>query len=436
MTKQLFFIGISYLFAFLVIPCILFSQNRVNSIADLVSVKDTNSLVYVAEAKRGGLFYYRGLVESEDGGTVFKSKFEGYWIRVDRESNEASPLWWGAIGDGINDDIQAIENATDYCLRNNKVLKFSSGIFRISRQWIIGGKPVHERDIFSRQLATAPSWNIRQYEKSRFSNPIKIVGSSQTFIYGDFDNSTIEAILYFGVISNGNSNRPSPQFYTSEISDIGFYGRGSFNKGKFNQTALSSLSNQQIGLLIYRSQSIRISGCKFYGLKFGIVAQDVYFSEIINTTFSTCLLGFQGIGFNANKLDNVLADNCKVGMKILGSVVVCQLLNFEFCETGMEFSGEGLVINGMYCENDNLKKPNKFQIIFNNASGVQVNSANLTSGNRDIIFLDEKTKDVTITSSALYGPIKTSHPDNILTIKSTKGNYRKSGPGKTGGFSN
>jgi len=279
-------------------------------------------------------------------------------------------------------------------------------------------------------LADAPSWNIREYEKSRFTTPVIIRGNVQTILFGDFDNPTLEAILYFGLISNGNSNRPAPQFYTHEISNIGFFGRSSYNNGNFKQIERFSIASKQIGLLIYRTQSIRVDGCKFYGLEYGIVAQDAYFSEISRTMFSTCKLGFEGIGFNANKLENLVADNCVIGMKIWGSALVAAGIHFEFCETGLEFKGEGFVVNGMYCENDNLKKSNLHQLVFRSASGVIINGANITSGNRQIIFLDDKTADISINSSALYGPITTSHNKNYIKINSSKGNYNIKGPAR------
>jgi len=123
LIKRLLAILVSYCFGLFSI-----AQHTIATLAELEKAPISNGLIYVTEPKSGGMFYHSNKVEESDGGTIFRSGFGGTWLRVIGTSASINPCWWGAIGDGLHDDIQAIESATQYCLKNSRILEFPSGM--------------------------------------------------------------------------------------------------------------------------------------------------------------------------------------------------------------------------------------------------------------------------------------------------------------------
>ena len=155
---------------------------------------------------------------------VFPRKAGGVWIRNFDKSKGVNPCWWGAIGDGIHDDLPGIDAATKYCQENRTVLQFPSGVFRITSQWVIGAKTVQENDLLQGKFTESPSFKMEEHQLARQLGPMIISGGVNTCIYGDFNPNRLTAIIYYNIHSNGPPNNPSSHFYTHEISNIGIYG--------------------------------------------------------------------------------------------------------------------------------------------------------------------------------------------------------------------
>ena len=93
-------------------------NNGVESIADLLAIPNpkTGNRVYVkgyhaGTNKGGGNFVYKSaLSETNDGIVVFNG-----WVRVFSSLN-VSPLWAGAVGDGLTNDNVAIQKTIEFCL--------------------------------------------------------------------------------------------------------------------------------------------------------------------------------------------------------------------------------------------------------------------------------------------------------------------------------
>ena len=405
-------------------------QKMVSDIQALVNYQGNDSVVLVKDNLQGGVFYLESGKLVPDNGIVFERKRGGgYWIRKFDITNGVNPCWWGAKGDGKHDDLQAIKSATESAIANICSLVFPSGIFRITDQWLIGGKPVEEKDLFIRSLGKEPSWNVREYAKGRFTNPLIIRGDVNTIIYGDFTSTTLKAIIYYGSIGNGNSKQPSAQHYTHTISNIAVFGQGSFSGTSPTPQNVKRTSSNQIGLVVYRSPQFRVDGCKFAGLQIGLFMQDTYFSEVVRTQFAACETGFYGIGSHASLYQSLYSDNCKTGIDLFASAISANSIHFQFCETGLVYGGEAFIVNGIYCENDNMSKPNNYQLVFNNAKQVQINGGNLTSGGRPIVLVSKDASDIKLNACNLNGLIQSNNKNNKIDVSNSRGYFKFSGLG-------
>lgn len=95
----------------------------VKTIADLKTITGTNAEVlgyHTAGDGGGGLFYWDSAsTEADNVGTIIQSTgvTTGRWKRVYRGS--INVRWFGAKGNGVNDDRQAIQNTIDYLVNTS-----------------------------------------------------------------------------------------------------------------------------------------------------------------------------------------------------------------------------------------------------------------------------------------------------------------------------
>lgn len=428
----LFFVT-SYLFA---------QSNTVNNIAELVSTTSNKESLIVKDLVDGGLFVFIKSGVTEDKGVVFSRKAGGFWVRNFDKSKGINPCWWGAKGDAVHDDLPALKSATDYCLQNKTIMQFPSGIFRITDQWVLGGKTIAEEDLFYGDFTRAPSFDSKQHAVARKSSPLIIRGGVNTCIYGDFNANKLTAIIYYNIQGNGVANDPSTHLYTHEFSNIGVYAQGYFKGTKPAPPSSVNLANKQIGLVILYCHNPKIDGCGFYGLKYGLFFETSYFGTVRNCRFEFCQTGMATVDYNANLLENVVGYYCKIMADINGSQIVANSLNSEYCETALIFKGKNIVLNGIYCENHNLKLPNNYQLIFGRnrsdpgysaksvTTGVIINALTLTAGGRDVILLEDDMQQLNINGSNINGDITTKKSDHKVLMTSSMGSYKVKGPGK------
>ena len=192
------------------------------------------------------------------------------------------------------------------------------------------------------------------------------------------------------------------------------------------------MNNNQIGLVMLYCNLPSVRNCIFSGLKYGLVCNTTYFASIENCHFELCETGLCTIGFNANLIENLVGFYCKLLANISGSQIVVNNFNAESCESALQFNGSNIVMNGVYCENTDLKKENSFQLIFGNksANNVLINGLTLTANNRRLILLDVGMKDIYINSGKINGPIVSKDPGNSLVAKNLLGSFTIQGPGK------
>lgn len=414
----------------------------IDNTSQLSSEDIKEKVVFVKDLQAGGSFIHSTASLPIDNGVVFARKQGGVWIRRFDKAQGVNPCWWGAKGDGINDDLPAINLATEYCLKNETIMQFPSGIFRITGQWVIGGKSVEEEDLFAGQLTKSKSFKLAEHRVARQSTPLIIRGSLRTCIYGDFETTEPTAIVYYNINGNGLAPNPSPHFYTHEFSNIGIYGKGFFKGSKPTPLAKVDEKNQQIGLVMLYCNNSKIESCSFNGLKYGLVYKTSYFGCIKNSTFELCGTGIHTVDYNANLIENISGQFCKLLGDFNGSQLVFNNFNSEYCETALKIKGKNVVINGMYCENHNMDLANNYQLILGRGesdkgfskksvtTGIIINGLTLTAGGRDLILLQDDLQQIVINGATINGNIVTKKGTNKIISNSINGSYKIIGGGK------
>ncbi|MDB5275524.1 MAG: hypothetical protein JWR61_479 [Ferruginibacter sp.] len=416
--------------------------NSVNTTSELMHLSTNDEIIVVKDALSGGIFaHVDSSVNGIDQGVIYKRIKGGYWQRNFDRSTGVNPCWWGAKGDGINDDLPAIKAATAYCLQNETIMQFPSGVFRITGQWVIGAKSIGEEDLFK---GTANrTFKIRQHEIARKTAPLIIRGSIRTCIYGDFAPTVLTAIIFYNIYGCGLPKKPSAHLYTHEFSNIGVYGKDFF-KGKIPTPPDSAnMNNNQIGLAIYNCTNPKIDGCNFSGLKYGLIFKTSYFGSIKNCHFELCRTGLYTSDYNANLIENIDGDRCNVFAEINGTNLVVNNFNTEFCATTLILSGRNIVFNGMYCENYKAELPNHCQLIFginetdsdyskktaDETSRIIINGLSVSAIGRDAILFKNNVHQININAGNINGNIITTNTTNKIVLDNVIGIFKLTGPG-------
>ncbi|MBL0359390.1 MAG: hypothetical protein IPP72_22140 [Chitinophagaceae bacterium] len=431
------------IFLFVFITAHIKAQHAVvDDLAKLTGYDATDETVFVRDLKTGGTFVHLDSGVKADGGVVLARKAGGFWVRHFDKSQGVNPCWWGAKGDAVHNDLPALNAATAYCLANQTILQFPSGIFRITGQWVIGGKTINEKELFAGKLAETASFNMDQHRIARSASPLIVKGSVRTCIYGDFSADTLTAIIYYNIRSMGAANQPSAHLYTHEFSNIGIYGKGYFSGTRVTPPSSVNMRNKQIGLVILFCSNSKIDNCSFFGLRYGLVFKTAYFGSVSNCNFELCHTGICTRDYNSNLLQNITGVYCKLLLELTGSQLIVNNLNAEFCESTLSFKGGNVMFNGIYCENYNLKLPNKYQLslgsskvdpVYNKrnlASGIIMNSVAIATGGRDAILLEDDVKQVNINGGSIFGNIVSRNEGNTIVLNNVDGVYKMTGPGK------
>jgi len=97
----------------------------VDTIEELESLDGVHKVAIVKDKNRGGTFVFdESRINENDGGVVFNG-----WVR--QFSDIVNIKWFGAIGDSIVNDIDYIQKAVDYCVKNNIPLYVPQGTYII-----------------------------------------------------------------------------------------------------------------------------------------------------------------------------------------------------------------------------------------------------------------------------------------------------------------
>jgi hypothetical protein len=312
---------------------------------------DVNQVI-ITNQNEGGIFYKyagnaavdSGVIISDAAGNKFKRQFD--------ESGSICPLWWGAKGDGIADDLPALNKATSYLKNAGGTIDLKDKYYRITDTWVLGAKFIEEKYAYYGNPTTSSYFNKGKYIEAISKKPIKIIGTGYAGIYGDFSSPTPKAIIYYNLYGDTRA-WPSAENYAAEIINIGIYGKGAFKNGKpvlANNNSGFTYSNNQVGIVALFTFQMKISNITFYGLKDGIVMNNSYFSTIRTCYFKLCDRGIYHIQSHGSVIDNSTAYFCNKGYEIRSGQISMNNINTEQCKIGLHIINGSNVVNGAYLE--------------------------------------------------------------------------------------
>lgn len=103
----------------------------VSSIEELKNYTGNSGAIIVKDKDRGGVFYYDYNMSVFNDGVSFEAvgRGSGGYIRDLNQAKGWNVKWWGAVGDGITDDLNAIQAAGNSIPEEGGSLYFPAGIY-------------------------------------------------------------------------------------------------------------------------------------------------------------------------------------------------------------------------------------------------------------------------------------------------------------------
>lgn len=336
-------------------------------------------------------------------------------------------LDFGAKGDGISDDTFAFDSAWKYASTNKVDITMPSGIFRVTRQVVIGYKYVDEADFSYSYVTSAPSYNSVAYTNARLCQPVNFIGGSNTVIWGDFKPTKLTAIIYYGIIGGGNSNNVKLQPARHGFSNITILSQDRLVNGVYNRNEFDP-TNLQVGLAADYAKNFKAVNMEYIGLDVGIMAGNLYASTLDNIQASHCGTGAWLYNHNISTVNNPNFQRCVAGMYLFGVATTVNNLWAAYCATGVTVKGRSVLLNGAYFENDDMTRPNVAQVIIDDGAtlnrdtetrGAVLNGISGTAGGRDMILVKNVNQFVIQNSTIINYPIRTTFPTKIVSLNNT-----------------
>jgi hypothetical protein len=348
------------------------SSYTINSMADFFKSKISQSVdqVFIVDENEGGLFFKYIGNEPVDSGVIISDASGKKFKRQYNNTGAITPLWWGAKGDGIADDLPALNKATKFLKNSGGIIDLKNKYYRITDTWIVGAKFIDEKYAYFSNPTASSHYNHTKYMEAISKKPIKIIATGgYAGIYGDFQSDSPKAIIYYNLYGDTRAT-PSAENYVAEISNIGIYAKGAFVNGKpklVTSASGFSYSSNQMGILALFTFQMLISNVTCYGLKEGIVMNNSYFSKITTCYFKLCQTGIYHIQSHGSIIDNPTAYFCKKGYEIRSGQISMNNINTEQCPLGLHIINGSNVVNGAYLESN--RTGGKAQLIIGDDSG-------------------------------------------------------------------
>jgi len=391
---------------------------NVKTLKDIEKYTKSADQIFVTDFKSGGVFYpYTGTL-APDGGVIVKDGKGRLWIRQYDTRVGVNPWWWQAKGDGVTDDLAALNRMLNYVTMNGTFGQMAGeeffrpkifipdGIFRVTGQWKIGGQPVNGTDAVLYQCSpdgNAPSFNIDEYVKGGRTLPIEIECSSRAFIWGDFKPNELTAVVSY---STSAYQYGGVSAQTTIIKGLNILG---WHKQDYNYLGDDT---KQIGLLVLGSNALTFQNCSFFGLQYGMVHNMAYHSLVLQNVFGNCGTGFFTIASHGSTGLSLKADHCNLGYEFLSGACSWTQVNTEQCKRGMIASGNNTIFNGGYLEQlDNTSGTNDFQIhvgypaghLFASQTTTGITFNNLLIGGHNSILIESSALNVNFTGATTVG---------------------------------
>jgi len=268
-----------------------------------------------------------------------------------------TPQQFGAIGDGIADDLPALNAAIAALLAppyyQGGTIDLGSKIYRVTDTWVVGTKFIDAEDCFEGNITVRKpaSYNEAEYIKSIGKNPVKII-SSGGGIYGDFTPTKLTPIIYYNLYGDTRAWR-STEKYISEITNVGVYGKGALVNGvptlKPNSVGHNYLNNQ-LGILCLYTLQMKINNPTFYGVQEGLLMNSCYFSTIRSPYFKLNNRGLYHVQSHGSLIENPTAYYCNKAYEIRSSQIVMNNINTENCPISLHILNGNNTVNGCYLE--------------------------------------------------------------------------------------
>ena len=416
------------------------------SIGELQSYSGGEQIVTITDPHRGGTFTKSMEALTADNGVTFAASGGGFWVRKFDRFNGLSVRWFGAIGDGVADDIEAFDAVTAYVTHNNLLdagsfavlydrakIIVPDGLYRITRTWKIGGAPVSPADAMIYQAyifdSGAPSYDPAEHAIGGSTLAITIECGARATIIPDFGVLTeLTAVVSYGCYSYayGEQNAGSSHITGLKIKGI--------NAGNYQNFGADGPN--LAGLVVYGLiPGISVAECTFGAMQVGFIANMAYMTDFRQFAFNRCGTGFCFVGGHGATGWMFTAYNCELAYDIKSGASAWTQLNSEQCNRALLFIGNQTTFNGVYFEQLNdysATHPNSNQIQIGDDSGtpssvyhgVELNAAVVTNNSHGPeIYIGSVMQDVAIMNIMSYGTKYISHNGTRVLTNASEPNF-------------
>lgn len=267
------------------------------------------------------------------------------------------PEDYGAVGDGVHDDLLAFQLATSQLITagGGSLILAPGAIYRLTGEWVIGFKCVSSDEVvFSTgyALASCPSFSAPNLALARAVPYISIVGNNST-IWADWTGSPGRAAIYYGIsTSDGKQNT-----YNGSIKDLVIIGKEGMTGSppvlaSVDATMPLPGTNYQVGVFAALAP-IKIERVYVREMARGFVLTDCYWSRLQDCQVHHCGTGFTFLQANATRTINLLAVSCRsIGYVTTGQQAAFQDLHTENCAVSLYCTAsDNIKISDCYWEN-------------------------------------------------------------------------------------
>jgi len=260
---------------------------------------------------------------------------------------------FGALVNGINDDLPAWQAAVNYATSipaKSRKIKAPNGVSRLTGQIIIGGEflPLERFYIPISSVTTYPAV-FGLYLKGAFTATVQIVGESFSCIYADFNDTTkLQSVFYLGGVF-GERGNTSVEQYNLEISNLGIYAQGYFKNG-LRQDKVDYSKNNVIAIASAITRGLSLHDLSIIGFKDGQVLNNTYYLDENNVSFSFCQRASYDVQSHSSTYKLINVYNCGIGMETRSNRVKIEQLYATLCKTGLYIGSSDVEASHVYIE--------------------------------------------------------------------------------------